>query len=171
MSFFTVRIPVRNRNGLTKRSVGSGNMLRGDGCSWGFCVFGSAGCAGVSPHVHRIWATQVCLSLDTPSGRRSVGALSSWFSGSSLVSPSTRLENQGWQFILRWCNAAYASLSEITQSPWLLCMYGIFGLMGHSGETAGKIYVRLFCPQFVFFVLSELFRKILGGGALAFVDR
>ena len=27
MSFFTVRIPVRNRNRLTLRSVGSGNMV------------------------------------------------------------------------------------------------------------------------------------------------
>ena len=29
------------------------------------------------------WATQACLSLDTPFGRSSARALSSWFSGSS----------------------------------------------------------------------------------------
>ena len=58
-------------------------------CSAGSCADGvegrrgGAGFAGVCPRVHRIWATQVCLSKDTPSGRRSAGALSSWPTGSS----------------------------------------------------------------------------------------
>ena len=80
--------------------------LVGNGIFWGLWVFpgvlciwrggerrrGGTSFAGLSPHVHTVWATQVCLSLDTPFGRRSVEALSSWSSGSSLVSAYMRLQ-------------------------------------------------------------------------------
>ena len=49
-------------------------------CSQGSC---SSGSAGLHPCVRGTGATQACLSLDTPFGRRSAGALSSWFSRSS----------------------------------------------------------------------------------------
>ena len=40
------------------------------------CAYGGAGFASFSPHVNRTGVTEVCLSLDTPFGRRSVGAFS-----------------------------------------------------------------------------------------------
>ena len=58
------------------------------GRSWGWCILGTlgapwslvhmegAGFASFSPHVYQTRVTEVCLSLDTPFGRRSVGAFS-----------------------------------------------------------------------------------------------
>ena len=48
----------------------------------------------------------------------------------------------GWVFCFCFwfvciLEALYASHFETAQSPWLLCMYGFFGLRGHSGEIAG----------------------------------
>ena len=40
------------------------------------CILGGAGVAGFTPHMCRARVAEVCLSLDTPFGRRSVGALS-----------------------------------------------------------------------------------------------
>ena len=37
-----------------------------------FFLLGGTGLAGLPLHVHRTWATEVCLSQDTPIGRRSV---------------------------------------------------------------------------------------------------
>ena len=42
--------------------------------SWCLVHMGSSGLSGL-PVVHKTWVTQVCLLLDTPFGRRSVGAL------------------------------------------------------------------------------------------------
>ena len=115
-----VRNPVRIRNGLTSRSVGSNNMfpvlcLRtgvarcfptcvlgffsfwyGVGGERWFLVFlaspwclvhlGGASFACHSPCVYKAWVSKMCLLLDTPCGRRSVGALSSLPLGSLLGS-------------------------------------------------------------------------------------
>ena len=51
-------------------------------CACGRCQF----CWFTPPMSTGIWASQVCPSLNTPFGRRSVGALSPWPSGSALAS-------------------------------------------------------------------------------------
>ena len=104
-SFVIVRIPVRNRSGLTLRSVGPDNMLHPvpfgvkgwravcrrvrrffsvpltelveNGVFLGKpCAYGGTRLASLHPHMYKAWVTQMCLPLDTPIGRRSVGALS-----------------------------------------------------------------------------------------------
>ena len=100
-SFFTVLILAWNTNGLTSRSVGSGNrsgvlfadVCAGFVCSWygdggerlfvGFLVssqrlvhMGGTSIASLLPRMCRAWVTEVCLLLDTSLGRRSVGAIS-----------------------------------------------------------------------------------------------
>ena len=49
----------------------------------GSAHLGSINFANLPPCVCGTWVTQACLSLDTPFGRSSAKALSSWFSGSS----------------------------------------------------------------------------------------
>ena len=46
------------------------------GAPWSLVHKGSVGFAGLAPHIYRIRVTEVCLSLDTPIGRRLAGALS-----------------------------------------------------------------------------------------------
>ena len=45
------------------------------GLSSVLCAYGSASFASIHLVVYKAWVTSVCLLLDTPSGRRSVGAL------------------------------------------------------------------------------------------------
>ena len=59
------------------------HMGVGNGIFWAFlasfrCLahMGGAGFASFSPHVYKTRVTEVCLSLDTPFGRWSVGAYS-----------------------------------------------------------------------------------------------
>ena len=46
------------------------------GAPWSLVHVGGAGFAGISPHVYTTRVTEVCLSLDTPFGRRLAGAFS-----------------------------------------------------------------------------------------------
>ena len=103
-SFFTVRIPVWNRSGLTSRSVGPGNILLPVPCGQEQCVVCQRvrrficccyegcgvrrfGCILGAPWLvlallvyllvcTGLRVTKVCQSLDTPFGRRLVGTLS-----------------------------------------------------------------------------------------------
>ena len=146
--------PVWNRSGSTLRSVGSGNMLlpvplrtgivcrlptcaQGSstaatevvgngvfllilGAPWSFVHMAAACFASLPPHVYGARVTQVCQSLDT----RRVG-------GSTIF--VTCGEFTGLHF-------KFASCFLGTGSDFI-------GENGHSGEVAGKIYVR---PLFFF---------------------
>ena len=75
--------------------------------------------ANLPPCMCGTWATQECLSLDTPFGRSSAETLSSWFSGSSPDNWEV-CHYFWWHHLQYWILlevAVYASLSEITQSP------------------------------------------------------
>ena len=77
------------------------------------------------PVVYKTWVTPVCLLLDTPFGRRSVGAL-------PLQPPGRILKNSYNCLSAFWdvcgfhdLGAEDASLGGTAQSPWLLCMFGL----------------------------------------------
>ena len=73
---------------------------------------------------------QVCLSLDTPFGRRSVGALSSWSVGSSLV-----LHQCAWR--IRDCSAYYNGVMLYKlASVRLPSLYGYYACMVYWNKGA-----------------------------------
>ena len=58
--------------------------------------------------------------------------------------------------------AIYASLSGTAQSPWSLCMYGLFGKGGTLGGIAGKHKIRPLFLLFGFFCLVEILLNVFG---------
>ena len=117
------------------------------GAPWGLVCMGDAGSAGAFPHIHRAWVTEVCLSLF---GRRSAGALSSRLSVSFL----DHTENV---FVIQWrwrdSGKIMLYMLALVRQPSLrgrdACM--VFRARGHSGEIAGKIYIRPLFLLFLFF--------------------
>ena len=64
------------------------------------------------------------------------------------------------EYRFRERNAENASLGETAQPLWLWCMWGN---KEHSGEIAGKLYVRLLFLQMVVFLLkSDFWYKVVG---------
>ena len=55
--------------------VGFQHFLVFVGAPWGLVCMGDASSAGVFPHFHRAWVTEVCLSLDTPFGAEVGGSI------------------------------------------------------------------------------------------------
>ena len=60
---------------LVTGTVGQWRFLGFWASLWCLVHMGGASFASVHPFVYRAWVTKVCLLLDTPFGRRSVGAL------------------------------------------------------------------------------------------------
>ena len=153
-SSFTVRIPVWNRSGLTLRSVGLSCILFPVLCEQDRSAFYQRvrrvhlllGFACVSPHVYRTrdrWTRPLGVGWRWHSLRDPRGVV--WFAPKSA---------RFFQGDLSW---------PLRDSPVSLAMMHewYFGLRGHSGEIAGKIYVRPLLLVFGFFCVVE---TLLFGG-------
>ena len=101
------------------------NGVGGEWCFLGFLVspwclvhVGGASSASLPLCVYRAWVTKVCLLLDTPFLRRSVGAFSLGPLGSLLGSKKYCQSNMWENFVIFLFYAVYASCSGTAQSPW-----------------------------------------------------
>ena len=101
----------------------SGTELAGKGCFLAFwspwCLVhpGGTSFGGYLSCVYKVWLSKMCLMLDTPCGRRSVGALSLLPLGSLLGSTKNCQSDVFWVLCFSSLKAVYASFSGTAQSP------------------------------------------------------
>ena len=117
-------------------------------------------------HVYRAWVTQVCLLLDTPIGRRSVGGI--------FFVTSGEIVGQHIKIASYFCGSGRAS---IDREPFMPASAGQPSLHGCNACTVywAKGALRRDCRQkqcvslHGFSVQSEFLGTVLGSNLLAFV--